>query len=344
MKKILFFLLINSFYYGAPLKILFIGNSLTYYNNMPEMFSSLCSEAKDDVIVERWTSAGTPLRYFSRDEQTFDKIRTDKWDYVILQSDDITAFDDMYHIEMDAIQRLKDVIKTNCASTKIIYEMIWGLKDGVTVSGEGYYSYLDYINKIYNGTLYIADEMDLIIAPVGWAWKSVINQNPNIELFSGDKAHPSLKGSYLAACVFYSTIFNESVENNNYHNTLVSSEASFFQKVASETVLNNTDLWYPTTDLETQEIPRESLLLNNYPNPFNPSTTISFSVPQGDDRYVELKIYNTLGVLVDEVINSYYPSGTYSVQWHPDQLASGIYVGILKVGSRFITHKMNLVK
>ena len=95
------------------------------------------------------------------------------------------------------------MILANKSSTKIIYLMVWGLHDGVTVqklNGEYvFYSYLDYLLKIYSGTLYMADKLDLMIAPAGWAWRRIRDEYPAIELFSADNAHPSYPSWVLAA-------------------------------------------------------------------------------------------------------------------------------------------------
>ena len=168
------------------LKILFIGNSLTFYNNMPGMFEALSNGAGKKVIVETATIGGLALRHLINRSIIIEKIQSDAWDYIILQSDDISAFPDMYNIEIATLRRFKNIINSNYSNTKMIYLMVWGLRNGVNIqelNGEMvYYSYLDYINKIYDGTLYIADEMKMVISPVGWAWKNVRQEYPNIEL------------------------------------------------------------------------------------------------------------------------------------------------------------------
>ena len=229
------------------LNILFIGNSLTYYNNMPEMFGKMAEASGKSVNIESATIGGIALRHLIGRSRIIEKIKSKYWDFIILQSDDISAFPDMYDIEIVTLQRFKNVIFDNCSNTKIIYLMVWGLRNGVNIqelNGEFvYYSYLDYINKIYNGTLYIADETDLIISPVGWAWKEVRNQYPEIELFSSDNAHPGYNGSYLCAAVHYSIIFQESSVNVDYNGNLSESTAKILRNCASSVVLDSLNVW-----------------------------------------------------------------------------------------------------
>jgi hypothetical protein len=228
-------------------KILFIGNSLTFYNDMPDMLEQMAIEAGKSVLVEQATLAGVALRSMVNNEMVIDKINSLAWDYVILQSDDITAFPDMYNIEINTLNTFVNRIISNNESTKIIYKMVWGLRNGVTIqelNGElVYYSYEQYMRKIYDGTLYIAEQAGVEISPVGWTWKEVRNNYPDIELFASDNAHPSYLGSYLTAAVHYTSIFKETCVNNNYIGNLSQDIAFELQTKASSMVLDSLHLW-----------------------------------------------------------------------------------------------------
>jgi hypothetical protein len=71
-------------------------------------------------------------------------------------------------------------------------------------------------------------------------------------------------------------------------------------------------------------IPVKYALANNYPNPFNPVTTIGFALPELSK--VSLKVYDITGRLVDEVISSNMPAGNHDVQFDGGKLASGVYI------------------
>ncbi len=79
------------------------------------------------------------------------------------------------------------------------------------------------------------------------------------------------------------------------------------------------------TDVENEndEIPTEFSMNQNYPNPFNPSTTISFSIPT--EEFVSLKVYNSLGEEVAELVNETLSAGNYSVTFDASELTSGVY-------------------
>jgi Secretion system C-terminal sorting domain/Photosynthesis system II assembly factor YCF48 len=93
-------------------------------------------------------------------------------------------------------------------------------------------------------------------------------------------------------------------------------------------------------------LPSNFALYQNYPNPFNPTTTIKYQIPE--DNFVSLKVYNTLGQMVADLVNRNTPAGTHEVNFDASRLTSGVYFYILKVGqngSDFIkTEKMILMK
>jgi len=227
--------------------ILFIGNSLTYFNDMPEMVSRLALEAGKDIDVDSKTFPGRALRQIVNSASLKIKINERKWDYVILQSDDITAFPDMYHIEENTLQQLKEMIHESSPSAQIVYLMVWGLRNGIRIQElDGqmvYYSFETYAQKIYDGTLHLAQKLDLVIAPAGQAWCRVRDQYPDIELFSSDNAHPSKYGSYLCASVYYSVIFQDDCTNLNYRNSITAADARCLRSAASSAVLENLELW-----------------------------------------------------------------------------------------------------
>ncbi|MGQ9644435.1 MAG: T9SS type A sorting domain-containing protein, partial [Ignavibacterium sp.] len=99
-----------------------------------------------------------------------------------------------------------------------------------------------------------------------------------------------------------------------------------------------------STEVEelNEQLPQDFVLQQNYPNPFNPNTTISFSIPE--EEFVTLKVFNSLGEEVAELINENKPAGTYEVEFTAASLPSGVYFYKLKAGSFVETKKMILIK
>lgn len=98
---------------------------------------------------------------------------------------------------------------------------------------------------------------------------------------------------------------------------------------------NKTNLFHPDTL-------RVFSLSQNYPDPFNSSTTISFSVKQ--DGVVRLSVYNILGSRVAVILDSYRPAGDYSVKFSGNNLPGGVYFYKLESGGMILTKKFILLK
>lgn len=354
---LLFFLLVSTTLYSLDednesiVSVLFIGNSLTYYNNLPGMLENLAIQNNNSILVDRKTVPGASLLALLNNQSVIDKINEKTWDYIILQSNDITAFPDMYHYEINTLTSFKNIITNNCENTKIIYPMLWGFRNGIYVPGdEVFYTYEEYFEKIYVGTLYIADQLDLLIAPIGLAWKQVREENPAIELFAADNCHPALKGSYIGACVYFSVIFQESSVGLNYYNSIPESEALLMQNISSNVVLDSLDLWNIESDLGLYQNFNKShqIFSKNTPNPFNPSTTICYDLPKTGN--VKIEIYNLLGKKIKTLFNGLEEAGqNKKVVWDGtdeknNYVASSIYFYKITIENESIIEKMLLMK
>ncbi len=95
-------------------------------------------------------------------------------------------------------------------------------------------------------------------------------------------------------------------------------------------------------EAEQNELPTEFYLSQNFPNPFNPSTTIKYQIPEL--RFVTLNIYDVLGSEVATLVNEQKPADSYEVQFNGSNLPSGIYFYRIQAGSFIETKKMVLMK
>ena len=89
-------------------------------------------------------------------------------------------------------------------------------------------------------------------------------------------------------------------------------------------------------------IPHEFALYHNYPNPFNPATTIEFSIPE--TQRVTLKVYNLMGQEAVTLVDGELQAGYHTTKWHAGNMASGIYFYRLMSDKKAITQKMILMK
>jgi len=105
----------------------------------------------------------------------------------------------------------------------------------------------------------------------------------------------------------------------------------------------------PALETASEQIPTAFMLQQNYPNPFNPSTTIEFSIPADYRGLVSLRVYNTLGEVVRELISGELAPGSYRQVWDGldnsgRRLATGLYVYQLRAGNFSATRKLLLMK
>jgi len=98
----------------------------------------------------------------------------------------------------------------------------------------------------------------------------------------------------------------------------------------------------PTIDVNDVSLLNSYNLSQNYPNPFNPSTKINYSV--GEPGFVQLKVYNVLGVEVATLINEQKIAGNYSANFNATKLSSGVYFYTITVNDFTQTRKMILEK
>ncbi len=97
-----------------------------------------------------------------------------------------------------------------------------------------------------------------------------------------------------------------------------------------------------TSVVMDENLPDSFILEQNFPNPFNPETTIKYSLPKED--HVTLKVYDLLGREIVELVNEVKTKGKYSVKFNAEMFASGFYVYTLRTGDLYTSKKMLLTK
>lgn len=236
------------------IKVLFIGNSYFGYNELPIMFQTLAAAGSKTVQVGEEIVGGTRLDYHAEALETELAINSDDWNYVICigASPPVAYPEDhqyifppyTYHPVVPSMITLKEKIEANCPTTHTVFCMPWAYESGNTWI-EGYDDdYFDMQLLIYQNTNVFSDEVPFITAPVGWAWNRVLSEVSQLHyLHNPDESHPSVRGSYLMACVIYATFFRESPEGIEYYAGVPRIEAEYFQEVAADIVLDDLKLW-----------------------------------------------------------------------------------------------------
>lgn len=142
--------------------------------------------------------------------------------------------------------------------------------------------------------------------------------------------------------LYYSEIGNNSSLADKYFSRMKEAYPDGDLTFLAETELGVKSDLKMNKKVTTSDIPKENVLNNAYPNPFNPTTTIKYQLPR--DGFVTLKIYDMLGREVKTLVSDYKTSGKYSVSFDASELASGTYFYQLRAGNFISTKKMLLLK
>lgn len=237
-------LVISLITFGQVKKVLFIGNSYTGVNNLPEKVSKLASSLGDSISYDSSTPGGFRLMDHATYQGTLNKISQEKWDFVVIQAQSQEPSFPPEQVIADVLPYaviLNDSIKSNYGCSETVFYMTWGRKNGDMQNCPTWppvCTYLGMQERLVAGYMSMAEQNGSTIAPVGLAWKNSIDNDPQnlIELYAGDGSHPSLSGTYLTACVMYATIYDASPVGAEYIAGLPEDVALFLQQMAEEVV------------------------------------------------------------------------------------------------------------
>jgi hypothetical protein len=249
--KITFLILFPFSLLAQNYDVLFLGNSYTFYNNMPDLVSEIALSLDDTLNATSNTPGGWTLQsHAAQNSSSLQALNQQNWDFVVVQAQSQEPSFPPFQVEQQTYpyaQSLVDSILANDSCSEPMFFMTWGRKNGDAVNGVGYPAIATYEgmqSRLRNSYLEMGFDNDCSVSPVGMAWKKSIEQNPDFELYSGDGSHPNLAGSYLSACVFYSSIFKKSCEGSDFIPIgLDSTDAVILQTIASSVVLDSTEVW-----------------------------------------------------------------------------------------------------
>ena len=229
------------------LSVLFIGNSYTYVNDLPTMLENLALslDQGDIVFHNSQTIGGATFQSHAGNSITYDKINSQPWDFVVLQAQSQEPSFPESQVNTETLPyaiQLADSVYENKFCTDVMMFMTWGRENGdpqwapiSTFSGMN--------DRLRSAYMRIADSVQGSISSVGSAWAYVRATNPTINLYSADGSHPSVAGTYLAACTFYASLFRKSPVGATFIATLDQSTATILQNAAAISVLDSLEHW-----------------------------------------------------------------------------------------------------
>lgn len=194
----------------AQLRVLFIGNSYTYFNNLPQLVSELSLSAKQGKPIEAKMVAigGATLKSLWEEGSALEAIKQEEWDYIVLQEQST----------LGPARIINGALQINDPKTFHEYARLFNAE--IRKAGAQTILYMTWPRQnrpemqetLTDAYLSIGKELEAIVSPVGLAWEAVLKDQPQFALYMQDKSHPAPAGSYLTACVFYATIYGQSPE------------------------------------------------------------------------------------------------------------------------------------
>jgi PKD repeat protein len=226
-------------------KVLFLGNSYTSVNNLPQLIHDVAVSAGDTLVFDSNTPGGYQLEDHSLDPTSQNKIMVGGWDYVVIQgqSQEPITLNNQFNNGGSALYSL---IRQYNPCAVIMTYMTWGRKNGDASNCPTFpvmCTYQGMDTTIRNRYINLTSAIKGEVSPVSVAWNYIRQNAPGIELYQPDESHPSAEGSYAAACCFYSSLFKKDPTSITFNFGLNTADASIIKNAVKTKVFNNLQAW-----------------------------------------------------------------------------------------------------
>ena len=198
------------------MNILFIGNSYTYFFDLPSLFADLCRANGHDVRVDSVTAGGRELHEclteFYSDlnvgdplgKQISELLEEVEYDVLILQEQSCLPYHNPELFFAGAVG-----LSTILGAWRTILYATWGRMDGSEDLDYFGWTRLSMTQGLYDAYCHAAKLVHGEVSPVGLCFAKAVETTPEINLYDPDKSHPSYAGSCVAALCHYKTVFGE---------------------------------------------------------------------------------------------------------------------------------------
>ena len=313
-------LLISSVAFGQHLSknALFIGNSYTYENNLAQMIVDAAASTGDTLTFDSYAMGGYSLASHLVSTITTTKIMAGNWDYVVLQEQSqLPALPTSQFMTgvFPFAHKLDSLINKSNPCGETVFYMTWGRKNGDAVYCSVYGSWPWPAVCTYEGMdsllnlryRMMADSNDAVVSPVGAVWNNIRSSHPQIELYQADESHPSVAGTYAAACCFYATFFRKDPTLITSNPGLPAADAAVIRNAAKLIVYDSLLNWHigeydaaidaACSPVDTNE-ENQDLFWKIFPNPASGTLNIEFA---GNNRLEQIQVYNAAGILMQDM-------------------------------------------
>ncbi len=200
------------------INVLFIGNSYTEVNNLPQMTADIATSMGHTMTWSSNTPGGCTFSQHCTN-RSMTLIRGGGWDFVVLQEQSQYPSFPQAQVENEVFPyaaRLVDSVYAASPCADPMFYMTWGRRDGDAGNAPyfpvlGTYEGMD--SMLYERYMQMAADNDASVCPVGRVWRYLRTNHPEIELYQSDGSHPSNEGTYAAACAFFVMFFGDNPDS-----------------------------------------------------------------------------------------------------------------------------------
>jgi hypothetical protein len=210
----------------TPVRVLFVGNSLTYSNGMPDMVARLAQNDGPGMSLASLDLRGKSLADHVADGDVAKMLEEKTWDFVVLQENsNVSETAKM----LEPAKKLDEMVRAHGAKTVLFLPWAHSGSDAERQH------MLSRMVAMYQD---VGKAIGARVAPAGPAFEAVHTKKPEYDLVGSDGVHPTFRGSYVAACVLYATLYAKTPVGHDgpLASGLATSEVTFLQSTAWDVV------------------------------------------------------------------------------------------------------------
>ncbi|MFN8309462.1 MAG: PKD domain-containing protein [Chitinophagales bacterium] len=291
------------------LRVLFIGNSYTYVNDLPKTIADIAQSRGDSLFYDSNTPGGTTFQMHCSNATTLQKIALGNWDYVVLQAQSqepsfppaqVASQTYPYAAILDSLIHAAD------SCTETVFYMTWGRKNGDASNCAGYppiCTYSGMQDRLRDSYLDMAQLNHASVVPAGEAWRRVIGEPHSFDLYQSDESHPTIFGTYLTAAAFYEVLFQKDVRGAQFLPVGISNAIlDSLQKAAHVTVQDSLAKWLQYGDIPVARFTATQPDAVHFTNLSMNTTQVKWYFGDGDSSSAQ------------NPVHPYHNSGNYTVR------------------------------
>jgi hypothetical protein len=300
------------------LNILFLGNSLMYYNDMPQLFAAIARANGKDVNVKSVTKGSATISDFADERtevgsQAIPLLKNNAWDYVIIEpSRRISPYENtVKEAELASAKKIREL--SQAAGGDVLLYSVWGNNNGTVIEYKAVtptnmpevashlMGRMPHTKFMHGVNLEFAAALEGVkVAPAGYAFENCIAKYPELNLYHSDERHPSLIGSYLAAAVIYATVYGENVGNIPYSSDAAPA-AGIIEGIANDTV--NGTLVPDLKEDEAEKAFRLLIVGSNLMDDYSCASVFTKLVTEAQGRTVISQYVTSSTFVINDLVN-----------------------------------------